>query len=651
MKNILTIFLIGALLLPGFNVLAQSEFNYKTIEKREIILFSKPIITENEADIYSIVQLNETTSVMTRAGEPVLPVINKKYEFPIGTNIKKIDVIFSGETEYFLTNKIIPAPSPVPISANKSFEPKDVLEEKEVYSTNKLFPVKKFEYKIYSGLNGTNHVLILNIRCFPIQYIPEYNTIYSPEKIEIRLTYILTEHSIVHPNKFDMVIITPERFFSHLQPLVEHKNKYGLNTTIKTTEEIYKEFVGRDNPEKIKYYIKYAVDELGVNYVLLVGGLKSSIWGIPRDDINQGSKSWYIPVRYSNLVEDSGICDPGFICDLYYADIYKVVDNNTVFDDWDSNKNNIFGEWQGENIDLIDLYPDVYVGRLACRNIYEVKTLVNKIIEYESSHADSSWFNKIIVIGGDSHYDPTTNFIEGEMVCDKSLSYLHDFESVKLYASNRETGNGLTPTPKNISRQISKGAGFVLFDGHGNPSSWNTHWFGEYSWDDTPGGISIFRFPVLINRKKLPITLVGGCHNSQFNVSLFATLFKRPYMWTYGVPVPECFSWWLVRKIGGGSIASIGSTGLGYGYVGNNSDIDGDGVDEPDNIEGLGGYISTTFFKNYSEGLHILGEVWGATVNNYLDVFPPMNDKIQIKCIQEWVLLGDPSLRIGGYQE
>jgi hypothetical protein len=73
-------------------------------------------------------------------------------------------------------------------------------------------------------------------------------------------------------------------------------------------------------------------------------------------------------------------------------------------------------------------------------------------------------------------------------------------------------------------------------------------------------------------------------------------------------------------------------------------------LDEPDTIEGLGGYISTTFFKKYNNGINILGDVWGETVSEYLNNFPPSNDKIQTKCIQEWILLGDPSLMIGGYR-
>jgi len=61
------------------------------------------------------------------------------------------------------------------------------------------------------------------------------------------------------PNKssymdnFDMVIITPQIFSDTLQPLINHKNTVGVHTFIKTTEEIYSKYQGRDNAEQIKY--------------------------------------------------------------------------------------------------------------------------------------------------------------------------------------------------------------------------------------------------------------------------------------------------------------------------------------------------------------------------------------------------------------
>ena len=73
------------------------------------------------------------------------------------------------------------------------------------------------------------------------------------------------------------------------------------------------------------------------------------------------------------------------------------------FSSWDANNNGIYGEWKGENAQDkdIDLRPDVYVGRLACRNKFEVFKMVNKIINYEKTpHKNELWFKRMIVAGG-----------------------------------------------------------------------------------------------------------------------------------------------------------------------------------------------------------------------------------------------------------
>ncbi|MCK5458943.1 MAG: peptidase C25, partial [Thermoplasmatales archaeon] len=304
---------------------------------------------------------------------------------------------------------------------------------------------------------------------------------------------------------------------------------------------------------------------------------------------------------------------------------------------------------------IIDYVPDVAVGRLACRYGFEVDIMVDKIIEYESSACDPSWFKKMICIAGDT-FVPGINgdhsgVAEGEIECDHAASFLEPlgFDIEKLY-----TSDGSFSGPSDVTNSISNGAGFVIFAGHGSPSTWGNH---PPEDDNFTTGLQLRHMQKLRNSEKLPIVVVGGCHNSQFNVTFLnfvkgirteGKAYFDEHFW-HKTWVPECWSWWLVRKIGGGSIASFGSTGLGYGYVGNHSDIDGDGIDEPDCLEGLGGYVEITFFRNYDEGIEVLGDLWSATMTDYLDVFPSMGDKIQMKQIQEWPILGDPSLMIGGY--
>jgi len=179
---------------------------------------------------------------------------------------------------------------------------------------------------------------------------------------------------------------------------------------------------------------------------------------------------------------------------------------------------------------------------------------------------------------------------------------------------------------------VSNGCGFLMFEGHGTPFAWGTKYPGAEEW--TPF-FTILHMPKLSNRKKLPICVVGGCHDSLFNVSIYKTYGpQNESYWTQGWPAPECFSWWLTRKIGGGSIATIGCTALSYGFH--------DGI-------GLSAYLDILFFWAYGEmGEHVLGEAWSTAVNEYLFTFGGFF-KLDAKTVQEWVLLGDPSLMIGGY--
>jgi len=100
-----------------------------------------------------------------------------------------------------------------------------------------------------------------------------------------------------------------------------------------------------------------------------------------------------IPVRYCHNADILGFFEPFFISELYYADIY---DENGDFSSWDANNNGVFGEWTGNIAEdsNIDLYPDVYVGRLACRNIIEVRIMVDKIIKYETKSSNQEWFRR-----------------------------------------------------------------------------------------------------------------------------------------------------------------------------------------------------------------------------------------------------------------
>jgi hypothetical protein len=426
---------------------------------------------------------------------------------------------------------------------------------------------------------------------------------------------------------YDMVIIAPKKFVSDLQPLVDHKNNHGVKTFVKTTEDIMSQYQGRDDAEKVKYFIKDALETKNITYVLLVGGRNGQLSG------------WNVPVRYSNL--DDGTNYSSFLSDLYFADIYK--GNTTQFEDWDSNGNGIFAEWNTNGKDALDLMPDVIVGRLPCRNRFEVKAIVQKIISYESTPADT-WFNRMVCIAGDSFPGIGDPFpYEGEATCNVSSSYMTGFDIIKLY-----TSTGTLTGPEEVLNELNQGCGFVMTRGKGGTDKMRTL---------MPDGTQIIPLTnkvvrQLKNKDKYPVVVLGECIHGKFDVSLF-NIFKLlkgdPNIFKdfkFNDCVTECIAWQFVKQANSGAIALITNSNICYGDYG---DKNHNGI--PDDAERYGGYLATDVFKHYGQnGEHILGQIYFNTLKDYVQNFPVDSQILDSKSVQEWILFGDPSLRIGGYQ-
>jgi len=513
-------------------------------------------------------------------------------------------------------------------------------------------------------------VLFVSIQCYPIKYIPFQQKLIINQQVDIEIDYEMSSTSVFSADIYDMVIITPKVFEDALQPLVEHKNNYDVITRVKTLEDIYIEYSGRDQQEQIKYFIKDAKEQWGIDYVLLIGGM-----------IGQNF-DWYLPVRYTNNY--AGVpYESSFISDLYYADLYKTVEGEIIFDDWDSNGNGVFAEFETKYNEITELYdliskdildcrPDVHVGRLPCRSLSDVDIVVDKIIQYESSPADPSWFNRLLLAAGDTYPLPDSNepdAYEAEIYTNLSASYMNDFNVVKLWTSTKTlTGQ------KDFVDEMNKGAGFIHMAGHANPSILvtntpkgeegkvtilsmynipfiNAYFSLFYQGGGIVGALKKLMEPVnprLNNNEKQPVVVIGGCHNSQFNVTV-KNIQKYGFFhaYGYGIHPPKCFSWYLSSLKDGGAIATMGNTGLGMGYPGYNY------------TEGLDGWLFPRFFYHYGmNGNQILGECFSNAIIDYVNEFD-VNELIYShaedgpgairQMVEQWELFGDPSLKIGGY--
>jgi hypothetical protein len=318
---------------------------------------------------------------------------------------------------------------------------------------------------------------------------------------------------------------------------------------------------------------------------------------------------------------------------LYFADLY---DSEGNFSTWDSDDDGLYGEWyKGEQPDdkYLDLKPEIAIGRLPCRNILEVRIMVRKIIDYERTANGKSWFWDIVAIAGDTYKEWEGN--EGEYYANLVLENMSDFNHITYY-----TSDGSLTHWRDIYRAINKGCGFLYFNGHASPRTWVTYFTNS---SNKTKGFNVRHIRFLHNLKKLPVCVVGGCHSSQFDVSIFK-LFNKTTR-NHGEGTFECWSWLLTRKIGGGSIATLGCTALGY--------------TKEDKVSFEGGKceVEVQFFKQYNqEQVDIIGDTWANAVSWYIDTYPvdwsktlTIDDWIDVQIVQTWNLFGDPTLKIGGY--
>ena len=470
-------------------------------------------------------------------------------------------------------------------------------------------------------------VFIVVLLFFGLTIIPTINAGINSRKTLITISEKSIQETSTSNSVYKLLIIAPKKFVKQLKPLVCHKHRMGIATRLVTLNEVYEKMYwhGRDCAEKIKYYIKSAVDNWGVEYVLLVGGKKGQF------------SSWHVPVRYVNMECD---WEARYISDLYYADIY---DSEGNFSSWDSDGDGIYGEWYEDEVaedQDIDLRPDVAVGRLPCRNKLEVRIMVKKIIKYETTAYGKPWFTDMLVLAGDTYPEfsnPLWKGYEGEYYGDRAIENMTGFNPTRLY-----TSDGTLSSTDDVINAFRKGWGFVYFVGHGSPKSWG---------NNAPNGTEYIRglttqtIHKLGNRDMLPICVVSGCHNCQFDVSIFKW-FNETTRW-HQEYVPECWGWRMTRKIGGGSVATIGCIALGY--------------TKEDKVLFKGGIneLEVQFFKQYGQNnVEVLGDTWAAAVTWYVNTYPvdwntqAVNDSwIDAQVVESWVLFGDPSLRIGGYPQ
>jgi len=151
----------------------------------------------------------------------------------------------------------------------------------------------------------------------------------------------------------DLVIITDNVQKNAYEQYIPVKKKLGINTVVKTISWIRQNYHGVDDPERIRKFLKDAMVQWGTSFAIL------------------GGDHDYVPTRMV-WVDRSVIYTQlwlPFGSDLYYSDL----DGTWNFDG---------DEKFGEVSDSLDLYSDIFVGRIPSRNASDVQAYLEKVRTY-----------------------------------------------------------------------------------------------------------------------------------------------------------------------------------------------------------------------------------------------------------------------------
>jgi hypothetical protein len=391
---------------------------------------------------WDIIICNNTAN-LNSYGKPTVPY--KKMLVPLGD--AEIVNIYTHEKliKEIPETEVLPGLMPLPFEFNNHdwADPYSYLEENFyadplIYLANQTFPSEPVQHEIVS-LKG-NRFLALTI--FPFKFDPKNSTIkvfdisVSVELTKPASTISQLQSPSTSSENSGYVIIAPPEFSGAVESFSAWKMQLGFSVQIMRLDQIYDEFSGRDNAEKVRNFIIESYSENRTEYYLLVGDCDvcpvREVW----DPANVG-------MSCDNGTEPS---------DLYY----ECLDGN-----WDANGNSIFGEQD----DDVDLYPEVKVGRIPVSTAEDVERVLAMIRKIEENPEPGEWIKNFLLIAPSAFTPGDSSASLEEEVYQKYLAGSF-FNSIRLY----DVDGSLNPTA--VLSAMNQGVGLVDFFDHGAYDQW-----------------------------------------------------------------------------------------------------------------------------------------------------------------------------------
>jgi len=584
-----------AFLLPGVMVAAtgtvtqtfqfeQSDFMFGKVNGYDVVTLVGPG-TRYESSLGSIMPAGCSTS---EPGFPNLPLAVYYVAIPPDAEVTGVDVVSASTAALSGQMNIYPSQPPQALAngdgrmANgvRAFVPPDPT----VYASAQAYPAEMVR-STRSGLMGGYRIAA--IQFFPLRYFPAQKRLELVTRATVAVHYERNRHDVVrldesqvdlmgqsvralvrNPEQVstwspparitltadstcDMMVITSTAFAPSFQPFVNWKTRRGIKTTVVKTESIYSTYSGRDQQEKIRNCVKDYWQNHGLKWLLL------------------GGDDGTVPVRTCQLTVEGTTED--IASDMYYADLQYT---------WDSNNNGIFGEME----DSVDLFYDVYVGRVPADGAADIATFFAKDTMFEK-HQDTTR-QKRVLYGSTMLFDPYHGKVINHIIA-------NTFPSGWTHVHLEDPSGGV------YADSMSKGFQLAHVAAHGNP----------------------FTFSVMDSSE------VPGLTNG-FTRLNFVNSIACESGWFDGT---DCLAEALVNAPNGGCVACMLNSRYGFGY--------------PPAL-GPSELLDLQFYRYFVQGYATQFGTLGMLSKDYFHSLA-MDQSVWRWCVYELNLFGDPSLLSG----
>ncbi|MCF8367047.1 MAG: T9SS type A sorting domain-containing protein [Bacteroidales bacterium] len=320
-------------------------------------------------------------------GNPITPLYSAEILLPQGTEITNISILSVKYTDEYHNINIVPAGRQFPISrpAPSGYKPEA---NADIYNADAAFPGKIIQ-SFSTQFMGAYSIAVIGINTMEFypglhaaRYLGEISIEIETEKIqnpkvreahynrftEQRVANIVENPGMISEYYFeplrnedvDLLLITKNDYVDVFQTYVDFKTERGFAVQVEKVEDIYENYSGEDDQEKIRNCIIDYYENHGITYVILGGDA----------DPNNAS-SRIVPHRGFYVNTGFGEIDDDIPSDMYYC----CLDGS-----WDNNNNGNFGE-PGEE----DLFAEVLIGRMCVDSPTDIANMSNKLIKYQDA--------------------------------------------------------------------------------------------------------------------------------------------------------------------------------------------------------------------------------------------------------------------------